>query len=552
MLSDNSNISAFVNAIAHSGELHEQEWVHASTLKESVAKLTQAIINLNNSEALQNLTIDSREVNSSSIFIALYGSTGNGHDYIDTAVQQGCQLVLAETRSAEAHFSVSEPHHARGTYVVAVFELGRKLPQLAAVFYQLPPDIELLAVTGTNGKTSVANVCANLYQQCNRQSASIGTLGVHTWQNSNDATHLAPHQYATTRNTTPDVTTMFKHLAQLSEQDIKHIVIEASSHGLQQGRLQGLPISTAIFTNLTQDHLDYHASMADYANAKRLLLNVPSVKTVVLNADDKESQHWAKQANTTQHIYWFAIAQVTKLEDEQALGCWAKNIRYSNKGSQFTLGSSWGTAEVNLPLIGHFNVSNLLASACALLANGESFTSIIKAIPHLRGVAGRMELFASNKASILVDYAHTPDALKQALIAARAHTSGKLICVFGCGGDRDTSKRAIMGAMAERYADEIWLTQDNSRSEPPKSIINDILEGIQNQSSVNIDIDRKQAIANAWHQSSNEDMILVAGKGHEDYMETLGQQLEYNERAYVQQLLNPSEPNVGVSAKESL
>ncbi len=504
---------------------------------------------------LNNLTLDSREVNAQSIFLAITGHVHKGHDYLPQASQNGCVMAILETQQPNEHakIEVREFDNAPSIICIYAFGLANDLGNLAYAFYipnstchQWP---HITAVTGTNGKTSVASLVAQLASLCGLKSATIGTLGI----NSFDRGHS--RELAKTVNTTPDVVTLFSQVSELAHSHYDLVCLEASSHGLTQNRLKNLPIYCGIFTNLSQDHLDYHRSMNAYGAAKRKLLEAKDLHILVLNADDEESVLWHQQALSTLSIYWYSHDAL----GENQQGCWASDIKYSTAGVSFILHANTRhvqqQAAITSPLIGPFNVTNLVAAFTALIAQGSDFDMLCNATKSLHGVPGRMELFSNEKASILVDFAHTPDALKQALIAAREHTTGKLTCIFGCGGDRDNSKREIMGGIAEQFADKIILTQDNSRSESPLTIIEDIKSGISDTSiaqKVSVELNRKQAILEAWRYSDKNDMILVAGKGHEDYIEINGERIDYNERGYVQSMLSESAIENIFESKEGL
>jgi UDP-N-acetylmuramoyl-L-alanyl-D-glutamate--2,6-diaminopimelate ligase len=285
--------------------------------------------------------------------------------------------------------------------------------------------------------------------------------------------------------------------------------------------------------------------LEEYAKAKRLLLKQDGIRYLVLNADDEESHHWV--TNAPEHTI-ICLCSVTQPSPETLIQAYAKhnhhykycialNLRFTPSGSAFEIESSWGMASISLPLIGQFNIANLLTAFSALLLQGVNFERLVDAVALLEGVPGRMEVFESNEhGNIIVDYAHTPDALKQALIAARQHALGKLTVIFGCGGDRDNSKRSQMGKIAELWADEIILTQDNSRNELPENIIADIKQGIQKKSKLKIQLVRTSAIKQAYLNSHIDDLIVVAGKGHEEYLELNSVREYYNEREYVKQL----------------
>jgi UDP-N-acetylmuramoyl-L-alanyl-D-glutamate--2,6-diaminopimelate ligase len=496
-------------------------------------------------DSFTELSLDSRKTNMETVFIAVYGQHTSGHSFLEKAALNGCKLALLETMKKDENGYSDVMHFAEGSslFCIHVHDLANKLSDIAYSFYcrqhtsepiKLPA---VTAVTGTNGKTSVAALIAQLASLCHQKSASIGTLGVNEYCNGRLV------KLADTINTTPDIISLISTLSRLQKRACKHVMLEASSHGLEQNRLNKLVVNCAVFTNLTQDHLDYHHTMQAYAEAKRKLLAVSGLTTVILNADDQESYVWQATLTNAQQPYWFSLLP---LQPEQ-MGCWSSDIVYKTSGIEFTLHARLPSFEqsalLRLKLIGAFNLANTLASITALLAQEYSFSDITSVIAQLSPVAGRMELFESAKASLVVDYAHTPDALKQALLAARIHTKGRLSCVFGCGGDRDSSKRGIMGAVAAQYADNIILTQDNSRSEDPINIIADIKEGIASITSapqLHIELDREQAILQAWKNSNKDDMIVVAGKGHEDYIEISNKRIKYNEREVVSALASRS------------
>jgi UDP-N-acetylmuramoyl-L-alanyl-D-glutamate--2,6-diaminopimelate ligase len=491
------------------------------------------------------LSLDSRKTNRETVFIAVYGQHTSGHSFLEKAAINGCKLALLETKQKEENGKGEIMHFAEDSslFCINVHDLANKLSDIAYSFYSKHPTSEstklpvVTAITGTNGKTSVAALIAQLASLCHQKSASIGTLGVNEYCNGRLL------KLADTINTTPDIISLISTLSRLQKQSCKQVTLEASSHGLEQNRLHNLIVSCAVFTNLTQDHLDYHHTMQAYADAKRKLLTATGLTTVILNADDKESYVWQANITGAQQLFWFSLLPL----EPELMGCWSSDIVYKTSGIEFTLHARLPAFEqsalLRLKLIGAFNLANALASVTALLAQNYSFSDITSAIAQLSPVAGRMELFESAKASLVVDYAHTPDALKQALLAARIHTKGQLSCVFGCGGDRDSSKRAIMGAVAAQYADSIILTQDNSRSEDPINIIADIKKGITSitaKPQLHIELDREQAILQAWKNSNKDDMIVVAGKGHEDYIEIDKERIKYNEREVVAALASRS------------
>ncbi len=487
---------------------------------------------------IDNIVLDSREADHRSMFIAHQGTHVHGNKYIQNALDNGAKLVLIDADNTEQH---GERQSIGLALIVRFFELEKHIGFLCSAFHQhVSNKLQCVAVTGTNGKTSVAHICAQLSAACGEDAGTIGTMGVGFYTKGKAAVKISD-----TVNTTPDIASIHYLAHLVAHRGGRRLCIEASSHGLHQKRLSDFKVEVAAFTNLTQDHLDYHSSLAAYAQAKRLLLKQDGVRYVVLNADDQESHHWIEEAPQQTTICLCAIKQPSSqallesyAEHQQNFTyCMALNPRFTPNGSQFDIETSWGSAAISLPLIGQFNIANLLTALSALLLQGLNFEELINAVSSLTGVPGRMEVFESAKhGNIIVDYAHTPDALEQALLAARQHVLGQLIVIFGCGGDRDNAKRSQMGKVAENYADKIVLTQDNSRNEKPEDIIADIQQGITKKSKLSIDLERTSAIKHAYLKSHADDLIVVAGKGHEEYLELNSVREYYNEREYVKQL----------------
>ena len=496
-------------------------------------ELTKSNHLLANTRHVNNITLDSRKADKHCAFVALKGSTSDGYDYIDSAVDNGCTLILSEKGlSQSTHISASGQHYS----VIAHPDLRAKLAELLSGLFELNEG-EISAVTGTNGKTSVASINAQLSLGVHSKSACLGTLGLSLYSKENH--EMFERILPVGANTTPDIISHYKIFKYLQQAGVEDYSLEASSHGIEQGRLSGLPINIVAFTNLSQDHLDYHGNMVSYGQAKRGLLDVNSLKHLVLNADDEESLLWLQQKAPGTQLTWYSVEQNNLPQDTERY-CLAQSLVYTPNGIEFDLSSSWGNAHVSLPLFGQFNVSNALAALCIRLVKGEPFNTLIEQLQKVKGVAGRMELFTHElpHANIIVDYAHTPDALSQALKSAKQHTRGRLFCVFGCGGNRDKTKRELMGAAAAKQSDVVVLTQDNSRFEVPEDIISDIESGIPANTVVHTELERKRAIRWAFKQSTEADLIVLAGKGHEDYMEMKGQRIAYDERAFVRHLIS--------------
>lgn len=478
---------------------------------------------------VEGLTLDSREVNTKLAFVAIKGHERDGRDFIPQAISLGARVILAQTDDSNAHGALE----MRGnTVIISLFELPDMLSSLAAAFYDYPAmKMTTVAVTGTNGKTSVVQLISQLKDALGTRCAAIGTLGSGIYEGEDTLWSQTP-----AANTTPDAIRMQYLLAEFVQQEVRHTAFEASSHALVQGRLQQVKTDVAVFTNLTRDHLDYHGTMTAYAQAKRELLNQHGLYAVVLNAQDRESQNWANAAPEEASIVWTGV-EVSGQIASRDRHCLATNVKYHNAGCDFSLQTSWGNAEVSIPLFGMFNISNVLSAVATLLAEGERFEDVMRVVNSLHPVKGRMEVFAFDAhANVVVDYAHTPDALEKVLASARAHTNGKVWCVFGCGGDRDAGKRPLMGEAAEKGADHIVITTDNSRTEAPQAIADDIISGLQHPENAVCEADREKAIRYCLTTASPDDLIIVAGKGHEDYQIIGTTKTDYNERAVLARL----------------
>lgn len=435
--------------------------------------------------ALAGLTQDSRKVQPGFLFAALPGTKTNGVDYIDSAIKAGATHILAPqgTPSPEGAALITDENPARA------FAL------LAAKFYGKQPGY-IAAITGTNGKTSIASFCRQIWGELAIYAASMGTLGVQS-QDVNEKGSM----------TTPDTITLHESLKQLVEVGVTHLAMEASSHGLAQYRLDGVKISAAGFTNLSRDHLDYHETMEAYLAAKARLFSELLDGPAVLNADIPEYEQLKSLCKDV--ISYGVAGQDLKIE-ELSPTAHGQIIRLKAFGKDY---------EVNLPLPGAFQAMNALCAAGLVMAeereNEARNDDIIAALEKLKGAPGRMQLVEPKKPkefSVYIDYAHTPDALENTLNALRPHAQGKLVCVFGCGGDRDKGKRPQMGEISTRLADVTYVTDDNPRSEDPATIRAEIKAGAKGAKEI---ADREQAIKTAIENLSAGDLLVIAGKGHE-------------------------------------
>jgi len=463
------------------------------------------------------LVSDSRQVKPGSVFVALSALHHDARSHIPAAVAAGAGAVLAEAGGAWQRHAVVE-----GVPVLVVPELTQRLGELAARFHDQPAQaMTVMAVTGTNGKTSIANLIAGAAHALGQRSAVIGTLGNGLYG------ELAASQF-----TTPDPLQLQRLLAGFRDQGVRLVAMEASSHGLEQGRMVGTPVHTALFTNLTRDHLDYHGDMASYAAAKGRLFSWPGLKAAVINADDAQGAHYQQQlaANVSCLRY--------SLQADSDADIVAESVQPSLSGLLLKIRTPLGRIELRSPLLGRFNASNLLAVLGGLMTMGYGPEQAAQALSTVAPVAGRMQCLRTDPSPLaVVDYAHTPDALEQALKAAREHTVGKLWCVFGCGGGRDTGKRAEMGRIAALLADVLVLTTDNPREESPESILHDIQQGLAG-SAATIIADRAEAIRYALKHAADDDVVLIAGKGHETYQEIMGVRYPFNDVEQVQLALS--------------
>ena len=478
---------------------------------------------------VSDLVLDSRDVAIHKAFIALKGHIRDGRDFIPQAISLGAKVILAQCDNEDQHGHVEMRDQS---VIVSFYQLSERLSELAGCFYQHPANLmSMVAVTGTNGKTSTVQLISQLAYLMGEQVASIGTLGAGLYTND-----VQPKDLQTTINTTPDAISIQRLLADFVGEGVCQVALEASSHALVQNRISAINTDIAIFTNLTRDHLDYHGSMSEYAAAKRKLLSQIGLTYAIVNANDIEHKNWLLEAPHTVSVVLFGQNISPSSISDNYKYCLANNVSFTSEGLRMSVQSSWGDCELRMALLGEFNVSNVLAAICSQLCLGKSMKHIAYLIQKIKPVPGRMEVYSQpDKASIVVDYAHTPDALEKALTSSRQHCHGKLWCVFGAGGDRDTGKRSLMGEIAEKLADQIILTDDNVRSENPQNIIDDILAGCTNPQNIMVERDRKLAIQQASNLASDKDMILVAGKGHENYQIIGNNTVAYDERHFVSQ-----------------
>ena len=458
---------------------------------------------------LADLTADSRAVKLGSIFVAYPGTSLDGRAFIAEAIARGAAAVLWEHAGFEWNERWEVPN-------LGIDDLRGNISTIAGHMYGNPSDALWMAgVTGTNGKTSVSQWIASALDGLGQRSAVVGTLG----------TGLVGER-AEAKNTTPDPIVLQRLLADFLRRGARNVAMEVSSHGLEQGRVAGIKYDAAVFTNLTRDHLDYHGTMEAYAAAKEKLFSARGLKHAVINADDEWGRGLASRVTVPVISFGTTAHRVPRTAHLSA-----SQIHLSEAGVRFHVDSEWGSGEVRAGVLGAFNVSNLLAVLGTLMAAGISFDAAVKAVATLQPVPGRLErIGGGGQPLVVVDYAHTPDALEKALDALRPTLAAghRLICVFGCGGDRDPGKRPLMGRIAARAADKAIVTSDNPRSEDPRAIIDQILAGMDRAAEA-IE-DRQVAIFSAVHQAKRGDIVLLAGKGHEAYQEIAGVRHPFSDR----------------------
>ncbi len=445
---------------------------------------------------ITSMTADSRKVQTGSLFLAYPGERVDGREFITQAVNQGAAAVMWEADGYQWDEANVVPN-------VAVSGLRRLAGNVADSFYDMPSqDLWMIGVTGTNGKTSCSHWLAQAMTALGRKTAVIGTLGNGFAGALSDAI-----------NTTPDPILLHGMLADYLKQGASTVAMEVSSHGLDQGRVNGVRFDVAVFTNLTRDHLDYHGDMQSYAAAKQKLFAWEGLSCAVLNVDDEVGKQYAAaliQEDKRVLTYGLAKADVS-----------ASDLTLTESGLSMKVKSPFGETVLHAPVLGRFNAYNVLAVYASLLASDVSVAEATQAIAAIKPVSGRMEQYGGGaRPLVVVDYAHTPDALEKVLATLREQTKGQLICVFGCGGDRDKGKRSLMAKVVSKLADVALITSDNPRFESPESIVKEVAAGMEKAHEVILD--RAQAISKAIASAKVGDVVLVAGKGHEDYQDIAG------------------------------
>ncbi|HLV76647.1 MAG TPA: UDP-N-acetylmuramoyl-L-alanyl-D-glutamate--2,6-diaminopimelate ligase [Marinobacter sp.] len=464
---------------------------------------------------VHGLQTDSRSVRPGDVFIALAGAETAAEHYVDAAIIAGATAVLLETTEP------GQCHERYGALIVPVVGLRAELGRIAARFFEYPSHhLRVIGVTGTNGKTSVTQYIAQLLNQVGSPCGVLGTLGYGMPEHLLPATH-----------TTPDVVQVNRVLQRIRADGGRAAVMEVSSHALDQGRINKLKITGAVFTNLTRDHLDYHGTMEAYGEAKARLFQREELHFSVINFDDPFGRQLYGQLDGKCDRVRYSL-------HEAQTELWLKEFEAQDSGFRALVDGQWGEFQLQVPLLGSFNVSNVLAALATVLTLGVPLEQAIDACSGLVPPPGRLERFAgAGDRQVVVDYAHTPDALANALAALRPHAAGKLICVFGCGGDRDAGKRPEMAAEAQKLADLVIVTDDNPRSEDPGKIAADIVRGFSDGTRFQVIHNRAEAIAAAIAEAGPEDLVLVAGKGHETYQDVAGEKLPFSDAEQVRKHL---------------
>lgn len=469
--------------------------------------------------AIKGLQIDSRAVRPGDLFFAYPGLTTDSRQFITNAIQCGAQAVLVDKSGSWQDFNVIQ-----GIPVIPIVQLQRKLSELSGRFYGNPSnELSVIGITGTNGKTSTSQFIAAMLHMLEYKSAVIGTLG-------NGFIDTKPQVLSSSGFTTPDAVALQKVFSELVSQGADAVAMEVSSHGLDQHRVEGVTIDVGVFTNLSHEHLDYHHNLVQYTAAKRRLFEMDCVQHKIINADDEVGR---------QFLQMFGESALSYSIQHDRADIYAYQVALLANKIDAEINTPWGKGALSIPLMGKFNLSNVLAAIGAICSLGVELDKVLSCVARLSPVPGRLEMIPTEESepTVLVDYAHTPDALTTILQTLRSHTGGKVWCVFGCGGDRDRSKRSKMGLTVSNLADVAVVTSDNPRSEEPQQIIKDIIGGMLGEAEVVIEEERALAIDSAIAQAAADDIVVIAGKGHEDYQEIKGKKYRFNDREQVSKAL---------------
>jgi UDP-N-acetylmuramoyl-L-alanyl-D-glutamate--2,6-diaminopimelate ligase len=457
--------------------------------------------------AISGIQLDSRLVKAGDLFLAIPGEVHDGRQFIEQAVASGAAAIAAEPPVTGFVEQLPIP-------VVELPDLQQDSGHIASRFYGEPSTgMHMVGVTGTNGKTTTSRLVAQLVRMLGRSCGVIGTLGA-----------TLDEDVAQGGNTTPDAVSLQRQLASWRDQGVFAVSMEVSSHAMVQGRANGVAFETAVFTNLSHDHLDYHGSMEAYGRAKLALFVTEGLRHALINLDDEFSARIRGALEPDVELLTYSIVDPTA-------DVFVEQADFSAGQVTGRLRTPWGTGDFTSPLPGDFNLSNLAAAVSAVVLAGESLSNVLTAVSQLRPVPGRMQSLPNERGlQVIVDYAHTPDALEQVLLALKPHVTGELVTVFGCGGDRDREKRQVMGRVACKVADKVIVTSDNPRGEDPVAILADIETGCSGQYS--LEVDRGAAINRAINEATPGDCVVIAGKGHEDYQIVEGEYLHFSDEEH--------------------
>ncbi len=476
---------------------------------------------------ISSLSQDSRQLQPGGLFLACAGTFNHGLEFLPQALANGAAAVVWEPTDEWSEERVQALAEESEVPFIAVTDLGHKASRIGGEFFTHPSrSMDVVGVTGTNGKTSTAQFISRLLA-VQGECGFIGTLGVGF-----------PGVLQSGPCTTPGAIELQEIMERFLRQRARAVAMEVSSHALDQGRVAAIHFDVAVLTNISRDHLDYHDSMEEYAVAKQKLFQMPGIRCVVLNLDDPFGLELLDKLPAAVHVIGYSLEPIEELSERLDDWVYAHAVIPGSDGMRIKVRTSRGSGEFHSKLLGRFNASNLLAALSVLLFHEISLVESLYRLSGLETVAGRMERFGGgDQPLVVVDYAHTPDALEHALEAAREHTNQRLICLFGCGGDRDRGKRPQMGAIAERLADVVIVTDDNPRTEDGDGIVADILDGMEHPEQVKVERDRAVAIRQAVELAEPGDLVMICGKGHEDYQLVGGQRLHFCDREQVREAL---------------
>ncbi len=478
-------------------------------IRELISGLSYKILNESNLDSeISNIYVDSREVTEESMFVCISGEHQDGHDYAKQAVEKGAVVIIVERK---INLDVTQ---------ILVSDSKVAISRIAANYYNHPSNqMNVIGITGTNGKTTTTYILKYIFDFVGECAGLIGTIGVNDGKKAISASL-----------TTPQPLEIHKYFNNMLQNNCKHIVMEVSSHALALSRVDNVNFNIVGLTNISQDHLDYHKNMEDYIKAKAKLFKMAD-NWAIINYDEIEHKKFVD--NTSTKILYYSCKKV--IRD----GLYAIINKANDEGTEFTVYDQGNAHHIKTELIGKFNVYNILLAIGIALKSDIDIEDIVKAVNNFKSVPGRFERVAGiENFSVVVDYAHTPDALKNVLKSAKSLTKERLIVVFGCGGDRDKTKRPLMGKIAAQYGDIVIITSDNPRTEDPKIIIEEIIRDIRDETYVKIEVDRKEAIRRAMKKANNGDLILIAGKGHETYQIKGSKKYDFDDRVVAKNIYN--------------